>query len=92
MSDVKALYPIGKTQWSKWNDDQKVAFNESRAEGIPYADAIAACNQMKKKVGLRDVLGVVEDLTQVAVAVSGTGAAIGVARDEIRKATKKKGK
>ena len=47
MSDVKALFPIGKTQWRKWNDDQRTAFNEARAEGIPFGEAVAASNSMK---------------------------------------------
>ena len=46
---VKALFPIGKTQWAKWSDDQRTAFNEARAAGVPYMDAITSTNASKKK-------------------------------------------
>ena len=44
---VKALFPIGKTQWSKWSDDQRTAFNETRAAGVPFADAVKYVNELK---------------------------------------------
>jgi len=31
MAEVKALFPIGKTQWAKWRTEQRIAFNETRA-------------------------------------------------------------
>jgi len=37
---VKALFPIGKTQWAKWNDEQRTAFNEVRAAGLPFDEAV----------------------------------------------------
>lgn len=37
---VKALFPIGKTQWAKWTDDQRTAFNEVRAAGLPFDEAV----------------------------------------------------
>lgn len=72
---IKALYPIGKTQWSKWNDDQKTAFNEARAAGVAYADAIDAANNTKheKKHG---VLNVLKDVAEVAAVVSGAAEAV----------------
>jgi hypothetical protein len=69
MSDVKALFPIGKTQWRKWNNDQREAFNEARAADIPFGEAVAASNsmQVKPKKNILDILGdVVETVTDVA--------------------------
>lgn len=40
MSEVKALFPIGKTQWRKWNDGQRFLFNEAMAAGKPFAEAV----------------------------------------------------
>ena len=66
---VKALFPIGKTQWSKWSDDQRTAFNEARAEGIEYADAVAGANQTqtKKKKNVFDIIG---DVAETAATVA----------------------
>jgi hypothetical protein len=66
---VKALFPIGKTQWLKWSDDQRTAFNEARAAGVPYNDAILGANQTqtaKKK----SVLDIIEDVAEVAATVA----------------------
>jgi hypothetical protein len=66
---VKALFPIGKTQWSKWSDDQRTAFNEARAAGVEYADAVAGANetQTKKK---KSVFDIIEDVAGVAATVA----------------------
>ena len=66
---VKALFPIGKTQWLKWSDDQRTAFNEARAEGIEYADAVAGANetQTKKKKNVFDIIG---DVAETAATVA----------------------
>jgi hypothetical protein len=85
---VKALYPIGKTQWRKWNDAQRTAFNEARAEGVSFADAVAGANQTvaeKKK----DIFDVVEDVVE---AVAAAAPAITAARTVARAVTGKKGK
>ena len=47
MSEVKALYPIGKTQWAKWRAEQRIAFNEARAAGVPFADAVKYVNELE---------------------------------------------
>ena len=47
MSEVKALYPIGKTQWAKWRAEQRIAFNETRAAGVPFADAVKYVNELE---------------------------------------------
>lgn len=70
---VKALFPIGKTQWLKWSDAQRTAFNEAREAGVPYNDAIQAANatETPKKKGIFDkIVDVVEDVTEVAATVA----------------------
>lgn len=70
---VKALFPIGKTQWLKWSDAQRTAFNEAREAGVAYNDAIQAANatETPKKKGIFDkIADVVEDVTEVAEAVA----------------------
>jgi formylmethanofuran dehydrogenase subunit B len=89
---VKALFPIGKTQWAKWNDDQRTAFNEARAEGVAYADAIQAANQTqatKKK----NIFDVIEDVVEtVAEVVEVATPVVAVAKTVAKVAKGKKGK
>jgi len=69
---VKALFPIGKTQWAKWSDDQRTAFNEARAAGVPYNDAILGANQTQAapKPKKKNVFDIIEDVAEVAAVVS----------------------
>lgn len=90
MASVKAQFPIGKTQWAKWNDEQRTAFNEARAAGVPFADAIEATNAMKKK-GF-NVVEALHDVVEVASAVSGATAAVDSTVKLVKKVTQKKGK
>lgn len=89
MTEIKALFPIGKTQWSKWKDKQKVAFNEAREAGVPFADAVAAANSIKSG----GLLGVLKDVAEVAETAAGVAASlnpvVGVATTLVR-ATRKK--
>lgn len=89
MSDVKALFPIGKTQWRKWNDDQREAFNEARAANIPFGEAVAASNsmQVKPKKNILDVLG---DVVETAVAVSSVVGAVDGTVKVVKNVTRKK--
>lgn len=91
---VKALFPIGKTQWSKWSDDQRTAFNEARAAGVPYMDAIASTNALKKKK--KNVLDIIEDVAETAVRVADVATmvspAVSMAKVMVKSATKKKAK
>lgn len=82
---VKALFPIGKTQWLKWSDDQRTAFNEARAAGVEYGDAVAGANetQTKKK---KSVLDIIEDVAEVAATVAPV---VAVAKTVAKAATKK---
>lgn len=98
MSEVKALYPIGKTQWAKWRAEQRIAFNETRAAGVPFADAVKYVNELelievniapkpepKKKKNVFDVLeDVAEAVVDVAEVVQTVTPAIAVAKTVAR--------
>ena len=91
MSDVKALFPIGKTQWAKWNDKQRTAFNEARAEGVSFPDAVAASNAMHHG----GILGVLQDVAEAVSTVSDvveTVTPVVAVAKTVVKATKKKAK
>lgn len=45
--DVKALFPVGKTQWRKWRPEQQTAFNEACASGMAPAEAIRHVNRLE---------------------------------------------
>ena len=99
MAEVKALFPIGKTQWAKWRDDQRTAFNEAREAGVPFADAVRAANetQASKKKGILDVIeDAVEDVADVAATVGSVAATVtpvlAVAKTVAKVAKGKKGK
>jgi hypothetical protein len=47
MDEVKALFPVGKTQWRKWHDIQRTTFNEARADGMPFEEAAALANKVE---------------------------------------------
>ena len=92
---VKALFPIGKTQWAKWSDDQRTAFNEARAAGLPYNDAFLSANQTqtKKKKNVFDIIeDVAEAATDVAEAVAAVSPVVSIAKTVVKAATKKKAK
>ena len=91
MAEVKALFPIGKTQWRKWNDAQKTAFNEAREAGVPYADAVAEANHMKKGGILKTLKDVAEVAETVADVVTTVTPVVAAAKT-VAKVTKKKGK
>ena len=92
MSEVKALFPIGKTQWAKWNDKQRTAFNEARAEGVSFPDAVAASNAMHHG----GILGVIEDVAEVAEKVTDVvekiTPVVAVAKTVVKATKGKKGK
>jgi hypothetical protein len=102
MSDVKALFPIGKTQWAKWTDAQKIAFNETRAAGVPFADAVKYVNENDVwdapeivKAPKKNILDVIEDVAEVATTVASVAASVSpvvAVAKTVAKATKKKGK
>lgn len=48
---IKAEYPIGKTQWAKWNDDARAAFNKMQALGFTFETAVAEANAKQALAG-----------------------------------------
>lgn len=104
MAEVKAVFPIGKTQWRKWRPEQRIAFNEARESGVPFADAVDYVNRLELvEVNIappppkKGIITVLEDAVEVVAAVSGTAAAVGVAVNTIKPVAKavrgkKKGK
>lgn len=103
MSEVKALYPIGKTQWAKWNDPARNAYNSMRAKGYSHETGVAEANavQGKHKSGgllgaLRDIVNVVEDVAEVAETAVGVVEAVtpmvAIAKTVVKATTKKKAK
>ena len=105
MAEVKAEFPIGKTQWKKWNADQRKAFNETRAAGVPFDDAVDYANRLElvevniapksepKKKNLFDVIEDVADaVTDVAEVAAQVPPVISIAKTVIKSAPKKKGK
>lgn len=97
MAEVKAMFPIGKTQWRKWRNEQRDAFNEVRASGVPFADAVKYVNELELiEVNIappapkkhKNVLDVLEDVAETVAAVAPL---VEVAKTVV-KATKKKGK
>ena len=100
MSDVKALFPIGKTQWRKWVPEQKIAFNEAREAGVPFADAVKYVNELelvevniapapKKKHGILDVLHDVAEVAETVADVVTTVTPVVAAVKTVAKVTKK---
>ncbi len=99
---VKALFPIGKTQWAKWRPEQRIAFNETRAAGVPFADAVKYVNELElvevniaPKPKKKNVFDIIEDVAEAAADVASIATSVApvvaVARTVV-KATKKKGK
>lgn len=101
MAEVKAQFPIGKTQWAKWNDDQRKAFNMLRHQGKSldasvayinspgFADTIGAEPEPKKK---KNIFDVIEDVAEIAGDIAEVGAMVTPVAKVIRATTKKKGK
>lgn len=101
MAEVKALFPIGKTQWAKWVPEQKIAFNETRASGVPFADAVKYVNELELvEVNIappppkkKNILDAIEDAVETVAEVAATVAPVVAVAKTVAKATKgKKGK
>lgn len=101
MIEVKAEFPIGKTQWRKWRAEQRIAFNEARASGVPFPDAVRYVNELElvevniappppeKKSGLLDV---VESVVETVADVVETAAPVIAVAKTVKRAAKKKAK
>jgi hypothetical protein len=46
VEEVKARFPVGKTQWAKWSTMQRNAFNTLREQGKDFDTAVALANEM----------------------------------------------
>ena len=97
---VKALFPIGKTQWAKWNDDQRNAFNALRQQGKSFEAAVEYINspgfadidgpEPKHK---KNIFDVIEDVVETVADVAETATpVIAVAKTVAKVAKGKKGK
>lgn len=93
MVEVKALFPIGKTQWAKWRAEQRIAFNETRAAGVPFLDAVKYVNELElvevniaPKPEKKNVFDTIEDVVNIAASVAPVVAA---AKTVVRTAKKK---
>ena len=105
MAEVKAQFPIGKTQWAKWRTEQRIAFNEARESGVPFPDAVKYVNGLELvEVNIaprpepkksKNILDIIEDAAETVAEVAEVAAqvtpVIAVAKTVV-KATKKKGK
>lgn len=70
MAEVKALFPIGKTQWRKWGDEARTAYNNMRSKGYSHETGLAEANAVQarvrdKKVGIDDVINGVGKIIEV---------------------------
>ena len=50
MAEVKAQFPIGKTQWIKWGPEAREAFNKCGRQGFKLATAVEEANAVQAKV------------------------------------------
>ena len=96
MADVKALFPIGKTQWSKWRPEQRIAFNETCAAGVPFSEAVKYVNGLQlvevniaPKPKKKNVFDIIEDVAEAAAAIS---PAVSIVKTVVKAATQKKAK
>jgi hypothetical protein len=48
--EVKAEFPIGKTQWAKWGPEAREAFNKCGRLGFKLATAVEEANAVQAKV------------------------------------------
>lgn len=96
MATVKALYPIGKTQWAKWGDEAREAYNHMRNLGYTHETGVAEANAVqakpKKKKSIFDVIeDVAEAVGDVAEVVEAVTPVVAIAKTVV-KATKGKKK
>jgi hypothetical protein len=102
MSEVKAEFRIGKTQWAQWGNEARTAYNTSRRLGFTHETGVAEANAVQAKLGekkrsfldklgdaIEDVADVAGDVAEVAAVVSPT---IAVAKTVARATRKKKAK
>lgn len=105
MEEVKAEFPIGKTQWAKWGPEARMAYNKMRRLGFAHETGVAEADAVQAKRGeppkkkrsfldklgdaIEDVAEVAEDVAEVAAVVSPT---VAVAKTVVRATRGKKAK
>jgi hypothetical protein len=106
MSEVKAEFRIGKTQWAKWGPEARMAYNRVRGLGFTHETGVAEANAVqakgptkadKPKRSFLDKLGdAIEDVAEVAEDVAEVAAVvsptIAVTKTVVRATRKKKAK
>ena len=100
MSEVKAEFPIGKTQWRKWGSEARTAYNTSRRLGFTHATGVAEANAVQAKAAQKpkrsffDKLGdAIEDVAEVAetvVEVAEVATPVVAVAKTVARATRKK--
>ena len=90
--DIKPAFPIGKTQWSKWGDEAREAYNIIIAKGFGFATAVEEANAVQaslkeKKRSIGDLLG---DVVDAVAGVSGVVAAVDSTVQTVKRVTRKK--
>lgn len=103
---VENTFRVGKTQWSKWNDAGREAYNRIKRQGLSERAAIAEADaktakteeerRNKKRGLLSKIVDVVEDVQDAAETVAGVAAAVTpvvtVAKTLAKAAAKQSGK
>ena len=77
--EVKALHPIGKTQWAKWGDEAREAYNHMRNLGFTHETGVAEADAVQANVR-RAALA---ELALLGQEQDAEGAAPPVAHDEV---------
>mgnify|MGYP003346466026 CR=1 FL=1 len=64
------LFPIGKTQWSKWQDPARSMYNEEIGAGSGFAAAVAAANEVQRNTRTITPVDILEQIAEVAETVT----------------------
>ena len=101
MSGVTAEFPIGKTQWAKWGDEAREAYNKVRRLGSTHETGVAEADAVEAKVveakarskEKKDIFDILEDVVETVTDVAEVAVpAIAVAKTVARATRKKKAK
>lgn len=95
---VENNYRVGKTQWSKWTDEGRTAFNEARDAGATYREALCAGDvataeaETARKDKKRGIFDVIESAIGTVATVAATVSPVVAMAKTVAKATQKKAK
>lgn len=97
--EVKAEFPIGKSQWRKWGNEAREAYNKMRRQGFSHETGVAEANAVEAKMRSKpkkDIFDILEDVVEtvadVAEVVETVAPAVAVAKTVARATRKKKAK